>query len=359
MEDTTIKFGIKDALNQRIMDHKALDASQAYATMTDIMNGTATPAQIGAFLVALKIQEPTIEEISSFVKCMKDFATIIAPSTTDPVVDTCGTGGDVFKTINISTLSALVTAGAGVVVAKHGNRGVTSAYGSADVLEQAGVNIMASSDIVEQSINECGIGFMFAPVFHPAMKNVVGPRKEVGLRTVFNVLGPLTNPANATGQVLGVYDENIADTMAKVLIKLGVQKFFIVYNEYGADEVLPAGENHVLECDGDVVESRVLVADDFGIDPANVEDLQVGTSKEDVMHSFINILKGTGTKALTDAVIMNSALAIVIGGKTTDLKLAARLARESLETGAAIEKLKALVIASGGNIEQYERFMEM
>jgi anthranilate phosphoribosyltransferase len=359
MENVAIKFGIKDALNRRVVDHEALDASQAYASMTDIMNGTATPAQIGAFLVALKIQEPTIEEISSFVRCMKDFATIITPSTTYPIVDTCGTGGDMLKTINISTLSALVAAGAGVIVAKHGNRGVTSSCGSADILELAGVNIMALPDKVEQSINECGIGFMFAPIFHPAMKNVVGPRKEVGLRTVFNVLGPLTNPANASGQVLGVYDENIADTMAKVLIELGVQRFFIVFNENGADELLPAGKNHVLERDGDAVESRVLVAGDFGIDPANVEDLQVGTSKDDVMHAFITILKGTGPKALIDAVIMNSALAIVIGGKTTDLQVAARLARESLDTGAAIEKLKALVIASGGNIEQYERFMEM
>ena len=359
MEDVAVKFGIKEALNQRVVDHAVLDASQAYATMHDIMDGTATPAQIGAFLVALKIQEPTIEEISAFVKCMKDFAAIITPTTTDSVVDTCGTGGDVLKTINISTLSALVTAGAGVVVAKHGNRGVTSSCGSADVLEQAGVNIMASPAVVERSINDCGIGFMFAPVFHPAMKNVVGPRKEVGLRTIFNVLGPLTNPANASGQVLGVYDESIADTMAKVLMELGVQKFFIVHNDHGADEVLPAGNNIILERVGDAIESRVLVAEDFGIDPASVEDLQVGTSKDDIMHAFISILKGTGPKALTDAVIMNSALAIVIGGKTTDLQVAARLARDSLETGAAIEKLKALVIASGGNIEQYERFMEM
>ncbi|HME55545.1 MAG TPA: anthranilate phosphoribosyltransferase [Candidatus Lokiarchaeia archaeon] len=359
MEDEAIKFGIKEALNLKVVDHAALDASQAYVAMHEIMDGTATPAQIGAFLVALKIQEPTIEEISSFARCMKDFASIITPSTTDPVVDTCGTGGDVLKTINISTLSALVTAGAGIVVAKHGNRGVTSSCGSADVLEQAGVNIMASPAVVERSINDCGIGFMFAPVFHPAMKNVVGPRKEVGLRTVFNVLGPLTNPANASGQVLGVYDESIASTMAKVLVELGVQRFFIVHNEYGADEVLPSGKNHVLERNGRAVESRVLVAEDFGIDPASVEDLQVGTSKEDITHAFVRVLKGNGPKALTDAVIMNSALAIVIGGKTTDLQVAASLARESLETGAAIEKLRALVMASGGNIEQYDRFMEM
>jgi anthranilate phosphoribosyltransferase len=354
------KIGIKEAIHKNIIERKALDPAEAYAAMRDILLGNATPAQVGAFLVALKVHEPGTAEVAALVRCMKDFANIIHPVSNHPVVDTCGTGGDTLKTINISTLSALVAAGAGVTIAKHGNRSVTSACGSADILEYLGVNIMASPATVEHSISKVGIGFMFAPVFHPAMKHAAGPRKEIGLRTVFNVLGPLTNPAGATGQVLGVYDNGLATLMASVLIDAGVRRFFIVHNEHGADELLPAGKNHVHERSSDgKVNSRVLLAKDFGLSDALLPDLLVNKGKEAAIRAFINILKGAGPRALVDAVLMNSALAIIAGEKTSDFIKATSRGRASLESGAALGKLRQLVEESGGSIEQFKKVVEV
>jgi anthranilate phosphoribosyltransferase len=353
------KTGIKEAIHKKIVDRKALDPEEAYAAMRDILLGNATPAQVGAFLVALKVHEPGAAEVAALVRCMKDFGNKVHPAPGHPVVDTCGTGGDTLKTINISTLSALVASGAGVTIAKHGNRSVTSACGSADILEHLGVNIMAQPATVEQSINKAGIGFMFAPVFHPAMKYAAGPRKEIGLRTIFNVLGPLTNPAGATGQVLGVYDEDLATLMASVLVDAGVKRFFIVHNEHGADELLPAGKNHVHERlkDG-TVKAQVLEAMDFGLPEASLSDLMVGNVKETGVHVFVDILKGSGPKALVDAVLMNSALAIIAGDKASDFKEAVGLARASLESGAALGKLRQLVQESGGSVAQFEKIVE-
>ena len=353
-------MGIKKAIQKKIVERKALDPEEAYAAMRDILLGNATPAQVGAFLVALKVQEPEAAEVAALVHCMKDLGNMIRPITSHPVVDTCGTGGDTLKTINISTLSALVAAGAGVTVAKHGNRSVTSACGSADVLEHFGVNIMAPPQIVERSIREAGIGFMFAPVFHPAMKHAAGPRKEIGLRTIFNVLGPLTNPAGASGHVLGVYDKDLAPLMASVLVEAGVKRFFLVYNEHGADELLPAGKNHVHErlADGKVA-ARTLEAADFGLPAAALSDLMVNKDKESGIRAFMDILKGAGPKALVDAVLMNSALAIIAGEKATDIKEAVKLARKSIESGAALGKLRQLVEASGGSVQQFEKNMNL
>ncbi len=348
--------GIKEAIHKKIVERKALDPEEAYAAMRDILLGNATPAQVGAFLVALKVHEPDTAEVAALVRCMKDLGNMIHPATDRPVVDTCGTGGDTLKTINISTLSALVAAGAGVTIAKHGNRSITSACGSADILEHFGVNIMATPSTVEKSIREAGIGFMFAPVFHPAMKNAAGPRKEIGLRTIFNVLGPLTNPAGASGQVLGVYDEGLAPLMASVLVDAGIKRFFIVHNEHGADELLPAGKNQVFErlADGKVA-ARPLEAADFGLPAASISDLMVNKDKETGIRMFSEILKGAGPKALVDAVLMNSALAIVAGEKATDIKEAVKLARASIESGAALGKLRKLVEASGGSVPQFEK----
>ncbi len=353
------KIGIKEAIQKKIVERKALDPAEAYAAMRDILLGNATPAQVGAFLVALKVHEPGTAEVAAFVRCMKDFGNKIHPASNLPIVDTCGTGGDTLKTINISTLSALVAAGAGVIIAKHGNRSVTSACGSADILEHLGVNVMAQPTAVEQSINKTGIGFMFAPVFHPAMKYAAGPRKEIGLRTVFNVLGPLSNPAGATGHVLGVYDEELAMLMASVLIDAGVKRFFIVHNEHGADELLPAGKNHVHErMKNGTLKVQVLEAKDFGLPEAPLSDLMIGQSKETGMHTFVEILKGAGPRALVDAVLMNSALAIIAGEKVSDLKEAVGLARTSLESGAALGKLRQLVQESGGSVEQFQKIVE-
>nr|MDO8111519.1 anthranilate phosphoribosyltransferase [Candidatus Sigynarchaeota archaeon] len=351
------KTGIKEAIQKKIVEHKPLESSEAYAAMHDIMDGTATPAQIGAFLVALKVQEPGIPEVSAMVRCMKDFANKVHPAGKGPIVDTCGTGGDTLKTINISTLSALVAAGAGVTIAKHGNRSVTSPCGSADVLEHFGVNIMAQPGIVEQCINKTGIGFMFAPVFHPAMKYASGPRKEIGLKTIFNVLGPLTNPASANGQVLGVYDKALMDVMASVLLDFNVNHFFIVYNEHGADELLPVGKNIVKERSQGKVLSRVFEAKDFGLPEAALKDLMINASKEENIKRFTEILKGRGPEALFNAVLMNSAMAIIAGERAKDILEAVALARKSLESGAALAKLKQLVVESGGNLQQFEKAM--
>ncbi len=280
---------------------------------------------------------------------MKDNARKIAPDTGSICIDTCGTGGDTLKTTNISTLSALVVAGAGVPVAKHGNRSVTSACGSADILEHFGVNIMADPAIVEKSINTRGIGFMFAPVFHPAMKNVLVPRREIGLQTVFNVLGPLTNPATVTGQVLGVFDFKIADMMARVLHANGMVRFFIVSNEFGADELLPCGKNHVLRSMGSGIEELVFTAGDFGLQEVPREAIPDIHGKEEAIKAFIGVLNGNErVHALRDAVLMNAALGIIAGGKTRDMTIAVEIARDSLSSGKALDKLFQLVEATGG-----------
>jgi len=196
---------IQEAI-RKIVGHEGLTAEQARACMKEIMEGKATPAQIGAFLTALRMKGETVTEVTEFAKVMREFCVRIAPSVNGRLIDTCGTGGDSARTINVSTAAALIGAAAGAYVAKHGNRAVSSSSGSADVLEALGVNIQASSDVVTRCIEKAGLGFLFAPVFHPAMKNALAPRKEIGIRTIFNLLGPLTNPAGARGQVIGVYD---------------------------------------------------------------------------------------------------------------------------------------------------------
>lgn len=344
-------IGIKEAIQKIIVERAHLSPHEAYGAMQDILSGNATPAQIGAFLAALKMHEPGTAEVAALVRCMKDNASMIDPAPGRPVVDTCGTGGDSLKTVNISTLSALVAAGAGVVVAKHGNRCVTSQCGSADVLEHFGLNLMAPPAVVERSIRENGIGFLFAPVFHPAMKHAAGPRKEIGLRTIFNVLGPLTNPSRATGQVLGVYDVSIAPLVASVLSEGGARRFYIVHNEHDADELLPSGRNHVFEGRAGVEPvHRVLLARDFGLREASLHDIPAPLGKEPGLDMFSRLLSGNGPEALVHAVLMNSALAIMAGEVTNDILKATRLARASIETGAAREKLRQLVSASEGSV---------
>nr|MDO8117835.1 anthranilate phosphoribosyltransferase [Candidatus Sigynarchaeota archaeon] len=343
---------VQKMIHKRILHHETSSAEEAYTAMQMIMNENATQAQIGAFLVALKVLEPTIDEVSAFVRCMKDNARKISPTTGGACIDTCGTGGDALKTTNISTLAALVVAGAGIPVAKHGNRSVTSACGSADILEHFGVNIMADPATVEKSIDTFGIGFMFAPVFHPAMKNVVVPRREIGLQTVFNVLGPLTNPATITGQILGVFDFNIADMMARVLQANGISKFFIVNNECGADELLPCKKNRVLRASGSKIDTLVLYASDFGLSEVSRDAIPDIHGKEEAIQAFIGVLSGNERfHALRDAVLMNAALGIIAGEKTNDIITAVEIARESLSSGKALDKLFQLVEASGGKLD--------
>ncbi len=253
---------IKEAIS-KVVDGENLTEEEAIATMNEIMSGEATPAQIASFITALRLKGETIEEITGCARVMREKATRI--STNHPlVVDTCGTGGDGAHTFNISTTAAFVVAGAGVPVAKHGNRSVSSSCGSADVLKALGVNIEVEPDVVSNCINEIGIGFLFAPLLHGAMKYAIGPRREIGIRTIFNILGPLTNPASAQAQVLGVYDGSLTEPLAQVLNNLGSTRVFVVHGEDGLDEITTTTNTRISELADGVVRTYTLSPTEFG-----------------------------------------------------------------------------------------------
>jgi anthranilate phosphoribosyltransferase len=248
---------IKEAI-QLLVDHKNLSFELAQQSMREIMAGEATPSQIGAFLTSLRMKGETVDEITAFAGIMRENAVHINPQVDGRTVDTCGTGGDLLKTFNVSTTAAFVAAGGGVSIAKHGNRSVTSKCGSADVLEAVGVNLNATPSVVQKCIEDVGIGFMFAPAFHPAMKNAIIPRREIGVRTVFNILGPLTNPANATAQVLGVYDSDLVDPLAKVLHRLGIEEALVVHGVGGLDEISTIGKTKLAWLkDGEITSKEI------------------------------------------------------------------------------------------------------
>jgi anthranilate phosphoribosyltransferase len=313
-----------------------LSQEEMAGAMRDIMEGKATDAQIGSFLTALRMKGETIEEITGAAMVMREKAARIkAPEDT---VDTCGTGGDLAHTFNISTTAAIVVAAAGVPVAKHGNRSVSSRSGSADVLEALGVKIDLEPAKVERCLDETGFGFMFAPLFHPAMKYAIGPRREMGIRTIFNILGPLTNPAGAKNQVLGVFSDRLTDTMAYVLGNLGATHAFIVHGEDGLDEITNTDRTKVSELKDGKVETYFLNPEDFGLPAAKSEDLHGGTAEENA-EITLNILKGeNGPKR--DIVVMNSAIALMAGNRTSDIKEAVEKINETIDSGLAIKKLE-------------------
>lgn len=334
---------IKEAISILIEKIDLSEAEMAEA-MREIMEGKATDAQIGAFLTALRLKGETIDEITGAAKVMREKAlSIKAPAGT---VDTCGTGGDMAHTFNISTTAAFIVSGAGIPVAKHGNRSVSSKSGSADVLQALGVNIELPPERIEKSLIEVGFGFLFAPFFHGAMKYALGPRREIGIRTVFNILGPLTNPAGAKYQVLGVYSSDLTETMAKVLGNLGCIHAFVVHGEDGLDEITITGKTKVSELKGGKVENYFIEPSDFGIKTGSIEDLLGGESKENA-EITINILKGEkGPKR--DIVLLNASAAIVASGKAKDLKEGIAIAERSIDSGAALRKLEGIKkVASG------------
>ncbi|MCK4937260.1 MAG: anthranilate phosphoribosyltransferase [Methanosarcinales archaeon] len=328
---------------QKITSGHDLSSNEAESAIGSIF-ADATDAQIGAFLIALKMKGESSQEIAGLARGMKKAANTINPKVRGMLVDTCGTGGDSSHTINVSTASAIVTSAAGVPVAKHGNYSITSKSGSADVLKELGVSIDLPPEKVAQSIEQAGIGFMLAPVFHPSMKRVGGPRKELGVRTVFNILGPLTNPANAKAQVIGVFDESLCITMANVLNLLGSKRAFVVHGS-GLDEISNLGQTTVAELNGGNVESYSLNPEDFGIKRANLPDIKGGTPQENAA-DIVKILKGD-KGAKRDIVIMNSAAALVVGEKASDLKDGVELAQQTIDNGTAIEKLKNFVKIAG------------
>jgi anthranilate phosphoribosyltransferase len=323
----------------RLVDRHDLTRAEMVAVMSEIADGGATPAQVGAFLAALRLKGETVEEIAGAAEVMRARSDRVLVER--PVfVDTCGTGGDGRNTFNISTTAALVVAGAGVCVAKHGNRAVSSRAGSADVLGALGVNVEASKDLVERSIREIGIGFLFAPRLHPAFKAVAAIRRELGVRTVFNLLGPLSNPAGARHQVMGVYEPRWVPVIGGVLAALGAAHAFVVHGE-GLDEIAVTGMTHVCEVKGGGCERYAMVPEDLGLRRHTEAEIAGGDAERNarILRDILDGQKG----APRDAVLANAAAALVTAGAAGDLRAGVALAAESIDRGAAREKLDQLV----------------
>jgi anthranilate phosphoribosyltransferase len=325
---------IKEAIKLSV-EGTDLSEAQMIGAMNDIMGGKATDAQIGAFLTALRIKGETIDEITGAARVMREKVTFIkAPQS---AVDTCGTGGDMSHTFNISTTAAFVVAACGVPVAKHGNRSVSSRCGSADVLESLGIKVDLEPQKVEKCLASTGFGFMFAPLFHPAMKYAIGPRREMGIRTIFNILGPLTNPAGADRQVLGVFSSELTEPMAKVLGNLGAKHALVVHGEDGLDEITITGRTKVTELKDGRTSSYFVSPDDFGLQTAEKTDLTGGNAKDNAKIT-IDILEGNkGPKR--DIVVMNSAASLITGEKAHDFIEAVKLTSGAIDSGEARKKL--------------------
>ena len=327
----------------RLLDGHDLSREEARGVMDSIMSGEATSAQIAGFLIALRAKGETADEIAGCAEAMREHALAVRPQR-DDLVDTAGTGGDGARTINISTAAALVAAAAGAGVAKHGNRAVSSASGSADVLEALGFNLRLPPERIARSIDDLGFGFLFAPTHHPAMRHAAPVRRELATRTVFNVLGPLTNPAGARAQVVGVYSPELVPTIADVLVRLGATRAFVVHGAGGIDEFSPAGPNVVCEVvDGDVG-TRIIDALELGLEPCDPAELRGGSPEENAaaIHGVFAGEKG----GRRNAILLNAAGAIAAGGHAEDLREGLELARNAVDSGAAATRLQQLIAFS-------------
>ena len=328
---------IKEAINL-LVGGIHLSEPEMAECMKEIMEGRSTDAQIGSFLTALRLKGETVDEITGAARIMRDKAArITAP---DGVLDTCGTGGDMSHTFNISTTVALVVAAAGVPVAKHGNKAVSSKSGSADVLEALGIRIDLAPGNVEKCLFETGFGFLFAPLFHPAMKYAIGPRREMGIRTIFNILGPITNPAGARRQILGVFSGKLTETLATVLGNLGAEDAMVVHGEDGLDEITITDGTLVSRFSLGKVENLIFSPEDFGISRGKREDLVGGDNKENaaLTHRVLHGEKG----AKRDIVLINAAAALMVAGGSNDMKTAFALAQETIDSGRAAKKLEEI-----------------
>lgn len=320
-----------------------LTETEAELLMEQIMTGQSTAAQIGGFLIALRLKGETVEEVTGFARAMRRNATPVR-SRQPQLIDTCGTGGDGRGTFNISTVAAFVLAGAGLAVSKHGNRSVSSNCGSADVLQALGVRLQLTPDETAACIDEAGIGFLYAPLLHPAMKRAIGPRREIGVRTVFNILGPLTNPAGAQVQVLGVYDGTLTEMMAQVLRSLGTKAAFVVHGADGLDELSTTGPNRVTQLQDGHVRTFSLDPLELGLPRASLSDLEGGDAEENgaILRAVLDGEPGPRR----DVVLLNAAAGLVAGGSASDLREGVALAARSIDSGAARAKLDALVFYS-------------
>jgi len=329
---------------QKVINHQNLTAEDAETAMGIIMDGQATDAQIGGYLVGLRMKGETVEEITGSARSMRAHAAPVPMNINgDALLDIVGTGGDGAHTFNISTVAAFVIAGAGYKVAKHGNRAASSKCGSADVLAELGVNLDLTPEQVGKCIDEVGIGFLFAPKFHPAMKHAIGPRREMGQRTIFNILGPLTNPAGATHQMIGVYDPNLTQPMAEVLGDLGVKAALVVHGHGGLDELTTAGPNRVSHLKNGCVETYEMDTADLGLKRATQDDLRGGEPEVNA-NMFFALLKGEDRSPRRDVVVLNAAAALA--SEDGDFPAAITEAQQSLESGAALAKLNHLMMKS-------------
>jgi anthranilate phosphoribosyltransferase len=330
---------IKEAI-AKLVNREDLNEPQMMEVMDEVMEGKATSAQIAAFMTSLRIKGETVDEVTGAARIMRRKATRI-DARSPIIVDTCGTGGDGMKTFNISTTAAFVVAAAGLTVAKHGNRAVSSGCGSADVLEALGVNISAQPEIVEECIHQIGIGFLFAPKLHGAMKYAIGPRREIGIRTIFNMLGPLTNPAGATSQLIGVYDPRLTEMFAGVLKNLGTKTAFVVHGLDGLDEATVTGKTRVTELKNGLINT-------YDIDPVFFfgdifpGDALLGGDASVNAEITKSVLTGN-SGACRNIVLLNAALAIIAGEMANTIKEGVEIAQECIDSGAAIKKLQALI----------------
>lgn len=330
---------IKSAL-AAVIQGENLSAAQAEEVMEEIMSGGASPAQIAGLLVALRMKGETVEEMTGFARSMRKNA-VPVPSRHPLLLDVCGTGGDGHGTFNISTAAAIVIAAAGVPVAKHGNRSVSSKCGSADVLEQLGVRFDVSPQEIGRCIDEVGIGFLYAPHLHPAMRHAIGPRREMGVRTVFNILGPLTNPAGANVQLLGVYRPELTEVLARVLRSLGCQAAFVVHGSDDLDELSTTGCNRVTQLQDGEVRTLTLDPRTLGLPPASLSDLQGGDAE--VNAAIITRIFAGERGAKREVVLLNAAYGLVLGGVAADLGHGLHQAAQAIDSGAVQQTLASLV----------------
>ena len=340
---------------QAITDYKNLTSKQATSIMQEILSGVATQAQTSAFITALKIKGETIEEITAFAQVLKKNGVSIKPNIKKKIIDTCGTGGDISQTFNISTCTAFVLAGSGICVAKHGNRSVTSNCGSADLLEGFGLKLNTDSKQIEKSIEEIGIGFLYAPIFHPTMKYVAPIRKEIGIRTVFNILGPLINPANVKQQIMGVYNEKLVEQIIYVLKNLELENAMVVHGLDGLDELSIIGKTKI----GFLKNSEIIISEidpkKIGLPRYNIKEIQTVTKEENIEIAF-KILNGNiknGGKL--DSVLLNSSAGLLVTEEVDDIKYGIEKAREVIQSGKAYMKLKQLIKFCSGNTEELEK----
>jgi anthranilate phosphoribosyltransferase len=336
-------MNIKQAI-AKVIQSQDLSENEMIESMNEIMGGVATPAQIGSFITALRMKGETVEEITGAVRVMREKATPITSGVRpgDVLVDTCGTGGDGSGTFNVSTTSAFVVAGAGLPVAKHGNRSISSNCGSADVLEAAGVSLDISPEKVGKCIQEIGIGFLFAPALHGAMKYAIGPRKELGVRTIFNILGPLTNPAGANVQVLGVFDEHLIEPLAQVLNKLGSKRALVVHGAGNLDELTITGETKIAELRNGEVSCYTITPEELDLEAATIDQLKAGKDATESAEQMRAILSGE-KGAKRDMVLLNSGAALMAAGLCDSLQDGIKKATEIIDSGLALQKLDQLV----------------